>query len=210
MRITRGWTQSGWPGGSGSGSVTSSIAAASRPLSRAASSAAWSSWRPRPAWSRRAPSGRRAKRRASRRPGRLGRQRQQADEDVGAGEEGVEVGEAVDARDRLRAAAPAGEREAEGRERRERRLAEGAEAHDAHPSLGRGPVGGGLPAAGALVVEVEREVAVQGEDAEGHVFAHLLGEAGSSMRTTPTPGGRPARSNWSTPAPTEKISRRFG
>ena len=39
-----------------------------------------------------------------------------------------------------------------------------------------GPVGGGLPAAGALVVEIEREVAVQGEDAEGHVFPHLLGE----------------------------------
>ena len=73
-----------------------------------------------------------------------------------------------------------------------------------------GPVGGGLPAAGALVVEVEREVAVQGEDAEGHVFAHLLGEAWLQHAHHPDPGRQAARSNWSTPAPTEKISRRFG
>ena len=75
-----------------------------------------------------------------------------------------------------------------GRERRERRLAEGAEAQDAHPSLRRGPVGGGLPEAGALVVEVEREVAVQGEDAEGHVFAHLLGETRLQHPHHPDPG----------------------
>ena len=43
----------------------------------------------------------------------------------------------------FRAAAPAGEREADGRERGERRLAESAEAHDADSPAGRRAVGGG-------------------------------------------------------------------
>ena len=68
----------------------------------------------------------------------------------------------------------------------------------------RGPVGGDLRQRRERGFEVDRRCRRRSRTPRVTYSLHLLAVAGSSIRTTSTPGGRPARSNWSTPAPTRR------
>ena len=147
-----------------------------------ASIRSWSTrWRPRATLTRRAPAFRRWKRARVEDVLGLGREGEEADQDVEGGEEGVEAGLAGvggDALELARGAAPAGDVEAVAGEEGGGVLAEDAEAHDADGGRGGGAGEVEAPLRAALLGGVEVEVAVVLERLEEDELAHAAGERG--------------------------------
>ena len=114
--------------------------------------------------------------------------------------------------DRVARAAPAGAVEAEADERGQHRLAERAQAEHADAPLGCRPA----PAAAAIRpaaagARYSAHVAMQRRAPHGVTYSTMPPMMpGSTMRTTGSVGGSAAKSNWSTPAPEENSSSRFG
>ena len=89
--------------------------------------------------------------------------------------------------------------------------AQHAQPHDPDPAgLGlRHPVC--LPLAAALPVQIGRQPAMQSEHRQRHIFDHARPPAPARSSARPAgPAGRPARSSWSTPAPTENSMFQIG
>ena len=117
---------------------------------------------------------------------------------------------ALHAVDRMPRAAPARAVEAQADELRQHRLAERAEPEHADAPLAGGPHGQRAPLAFLLLAPVARHVAMQAEHRMRHVLDHAAHDAGLHHAHHRQCGGSAAKSNWSTPAPEENRTFRFG
>ena len=212
----RGWRQNACSGGSGSGSVTSSTASPICPLAMAASRSASTSCGPRPdvhqrrrrrqpartarhresrGWNRSAAAGTRGCRCAPERPGRP----------VGAG---MALHASTAWAERLQPA----QSKPKPTSLRQHRLAQRAQAQHADAALAprRAPAAAatGRPAAGARYCGMSR-------CRSSTAWRHVLDHAVARCRARPCApaaawAAGPTKSNWSTPAPEENSTCRFG
>jgi len=113
--------------------------------------------------------------------GGVRRQRQHADHDLAARQEPRQVlrpGEAAHAGDLLRPARPAGDVEAQPRQGPRHRAADLAQAHDADRAIGSLLERQLLPNPCALLLLVDRDLAVEAQRVEHRVLHHLGGQPG--------------------------------
>ncbi len=185
VTITLGWSQKRELSGSGSVSNTSSEAAMSVPSSSARRMSSSTCSPPRPALTKTGPAEAPAAGEALEQgvvgdAVRLRRERQEKDEDVGAGEEGGALrlaGEDLEPRTVLGRAAPARDVEAHDGELAGGILPEDAEPHDADPDVARGRlVAVVLPHMRALLRVVAALLAQVHQAVQDDIFAHAVGE----------------------------------